>query len=668
MKTKIGIAGGSGDLGNALKNTECEFINGKFDELLQDLPAGSVIYALAENYPKATLELNSGSLEIASQKRIKLFIEYPLSVEGLAFEEPEVIGYERLAVTSDAFENLTRDSILSPCGMFFLPCKVEAAPILVLARFAGYDRLAFGLPDITYPILFHLPGYPNVLIAAGCLSRFRTGRCMPAASYKALWRGLLKWGTGEDIPVDWTPSAGPTYGPNSILPRDSSEDAVSRSIRWFKDNMIFRIDEAMGVIEEKDGVAADTLMGGVFEGYEAGMDHNGRQRSRNWIRCDCCGETAMAMALDASATGNPETRKIAVDICDYVFSKALYHNDPADPMYGFLNFCTGWNVFYGDDSARVIMSALTVRSLFKIDRWDKRILKCALAYFRTAAQTGFRHNALNESSFKGKTWRDYSGDTGFTRLSPHYQGYAWAAYLWVYALTDFTPMLEKARRGLVACIENYPGNLYWTNSLTAEMARMVLPVTFLVRVDDNPEYRRWLKRICDDIISHMDECGAIEDYFGDLKKGAYPPPQSNEAYGTNEASLIQQNGDPATDLLYTANWAYLGLHEAALVLEDAGIDSACDRMTDFFCRIQVSSQDHPYLEGCWMRSFDFKKWEYWGSSADTGWGALCVESGWTNAVICAVMNMRRQKKSLFDLSARDSFKAIAPDIVREMLN
>ncbi|MCL2519061.1 MAG: hypothetical protein FWF15_10910, partial [Oscillospiraceae bacterium] len=208
----------------------------------------------------------------------------------------------------------------------------------------------------------------------------------------------------------------------------------------------------------------------------------------------------------------------------------------------------------------------------------------------------------------------------------------------------------------------------WTNILTAEMARILLPLAFLAKVDDNPEYKRWIKCVCGDLLSHMVEYGAIEDYFGDLEKGAYPPPQSNEAYGTNEASLIQRNGDPATDLLYTTNWAYLGLHEAAIVLGDAEIDAACDRLTDFFCRIQVSSREHPYLDGCWMRSFDFKKWEYWGSSADTGWGALCVESGWTNAVICAVMNMRRQKRSLFDLSARGTFKSIAPEIISEMLD
>jgi len=148
--------------------------------------------------------------------------------------------------------------------------------------------------------------------------------------------------------------------------------------------------------------------------------------------------------------------------------------------------------------------------------------------------------------------------------------------------------------------------------------------------------------------------------------GSYPPPQSNESYGTTEASLIQHNGDPATDLLYSANWAYIGLHEAALTLGDGATAAACDKMTDFFCRVQLSSAEHPYLDGCWMRSFDFEKWEYWGSSADIGWGAWCVESGWVNTWINATMTLHRKGRSLFDLSARADFTAIAADIIRRM--
>ena len=88
-----------------------------------------------------------------------------------------------------------------------------------------------------------------------------------------------------------------------------------------------------------------------------------------------------------------------------------------------------------------------------------------------------------------------------------------------------------------------------------------------------------------------------------------------------------------------------------------GCAQAEDRLADFLCRIQVRSAAQPYLDGAWMRSFDYELWEYWGSSADQGWGAWSVESGWTNSWIPAGLALRRLGVSLFDLgiaAPRDS--------------
>ena len=163
------------------------------------------------------------------------------------------------------------------------------------------------------------------------------------------------------------------------------------------------------------------------------------------------------------------------------------------------------------------------------------------------------------------------------------------------------------------------------------------------------------------------ECGAVLDMFGDVSKGTYPPPQSNEAYGTTEASLVQNNGDPATDLLYTTNWAFLGLHEAADATGDPELKRAEDKLAEFLCRIQIKSDSHPNLDGAWMRSFDFDKWEYFGSSADRDWGAWCVETGWTNAWIASVLYLRKLNRPLMTDEAKENFQKIAPDIIKEMM-
>jgi hypothetical protein len=58
------------------------------------------------------------------------------------------------------------------------------------------------------------------------------------------------------------------------------------------------------------------------------------------------------------------------------------------------------------------------------------------------------------------------------------------------------------------------------------------------------------------------------------------------------------------------------------------------------------------LDGGWFRAFEFKRWEYWASNADLGWGAWSIETGWTQAWITSVLAMRCMKTSLWDVTAR----------------
>lgn len=75
-----------------------------------------------------------------------------------------------------------------------------------------------------------------------------------------------------------------------------------------------------------------------------------------------------------------------------------------------------------------------------------------------------------------------------------------------------------------------------------------------------------------------------------------------------------------------------------------------DTLADFLVRIQIRSEAHPELDGGWFRSFDYKKWDYWGSNADVGWGAWSIEVGWTQAWIPTVLAMRELSANLWDLT------------------
>jgi len=291
---------------------------------------------------------------------------------------------------------------------------------------------------------------------------------------------------------------------------------------------------------------------------------------------------------------------------------------------------------YGDDNANLFLSAITTSALTGDDRWDEVLMRAMLASLRTTGISGFRERRIDLPDLEKNGW-EYYYNKDFTFISPHFEAYLWACMLWVYDKTGDPIFLERTQKAIKITMDNYTDGWQWTNGLAQEKARMILPLAWLVRVDNTLENKAMLLTVVNDLLKLQDECGALGEELGVLEMGKYPPPQSNEEYGTTEAPLIAKNGDPVSDLLYTTNFAFLGLHEAYYATNDPTIKTAYDKLAEFLCRIQVVSKDHPEIDGGWMRAFDYDRFEHWGSNADHGWGAWAIESGWTQGWIVSIL-------------------------------
>jgi hypothetical protein len=224
--------------------------------------------------------------------------------------------------------------------------------------------------------------------------------------------------------------------------------------------------------------------------------------------------------------------------------------------------------------------------------------------------------------------------------------------------------MDKASSGLRMTMEHYPKDWRWGDNI--ERARILLPLAWLVRVEDSAEHRKWVETIARDLLKDQQDCGAIAEHLGGAGGGHYVIPQSNEAYGTGETPLIQRNGDAVSDQLYTTGFALLGLHEAAGATGDAKIKAAEDRLAAYLCRIQIRSERFAYLDGAWFRAFDFGRWDYWGSSADIGWGVWSVESGWGQAWIGAVLGLRQRGKTFWEITGGSSITSQMQRVSDEM--
>jgi hypothetical protein len=681
----------SNDLVQTLKSNRIRF--SRYDtpwEAVENASDGSGVIILADEYPVKTVTIDSLLYIRAAEKNLKLFVEYHSHVPGMSMGEPRRTSLERVVVTTDEFIGLPRLQILCLHDCHYLPATVSD-PLLSVGKVAGFDRAVFGLDNSdSGPILFKMPD--DVLISTTGLSCFVTARYAPEEAIRTIWLYILKYVTGEAYPADkfeWVSDVHPSYERDQILPPDAARKAVVKGIDWhtragmvinkdgweeYKDLWNLKDSNIHTTVPPVNNAAPPPVSDpgdgsfGLLEGIASKVNRDGSQPARWWLRSDSNGESSLAFALRAKLDGDERSRLIAGNLLDWLyFTSGLFQTDPEKPNFGLLFWAPGnAQALYQDNDIKAILGCMGTSGILKTDRWDEVLVKNILGNFRTTGKNGFRGRRIENPDLMRDGWVSYP-NRETVLLQPHYEAWTWASYLWLYDKTGWKPLLEKTKKGITMMMEAYPDGWRWTNGIQQERGRMLLPLAWLIRIDDRPEYRRWIKQIAGDIEKSQDGSGAIREELGALDRGDYVPSKSNAAYGTDEAPLIQENGDPVADLLYTCNFTFLGLHEAYAATGEEQFRRISDRLAEFLIRIQVSSDKHPSLDGGWFRAFDFKNWEYMGSNADSGWGAWSIEVGWTQAWITSVLAMRELGINLWDISGNSKAGKVFAGIRSQMI-
>lgn len=644
------------------------------EEAVARAERGSGVLILAEGYPEKSTELSAELFRKAAEKKLRVYVEFPSFVPGVQVGAPRagLKGrngnlFERIVVASDALgSSLERLSLLDFHDALYVPAAVTNAE-LALARVAGFDKAVYGLPaEGVHPILFQAPE-GEVLVGATKLSQFVTGRYEPVQSWAIVWNWILEWLRPADAVRlgRYQAAVRPSFGPHEALPADAERRAFQRGVAWYS-NARLLVDPSWEAAVEKHaavegpsrGPSLDWPVGdgseGLLEGFSTIIEPDGSQLVGWHRRNDCMGETSMAMALSSAVSGSAHDGAIATNLNNFIYRSPLAQgprNDPASPSYGLV----GWELpdaldaYWGDDNARSVLGTLAAAAVLKTDRWDELALRCLLGNFRTTGKLGFREDRMDEKQLQANGWRHFYNAEN-VNYAPHFQAYPWAAYLWAWDKTRYAGFLDRTKTAIRMTMAAYPNQWRWTNGIQQERARMLLPLAWLVRIEDTPEHRGWLRQMAEALLALQVECGALREEIGALGMSGLRPPQKNAEYGMREAPLIQKNGEPVCDLLYTSNFAFLGLHEAAAATGDPYYSHAGDRLAELFCRIQVRSAAHPELEGGWMRAFDYRLWEPWGSDSDDGWGVWSIETGWTQSWITSVFALRHLKTSYWQLT------------------
>ncbi|SIO54806.1 hypothetical protein [Chitinophaga niabensis] len=644
-------------------------------------PKGAGVFIIAARYP-AMDPLNKISqqlLDEAGKKSLKLYIEYPTAFPDLSIPaKPLETHLERGVVTADIFgAQLPQMSLLGIHNCHVLPVEVKD-PLIVLAKVVGFDKAEYGLADTkSYPLLFE---QGNALVCMTGLSNFETGRYGPEGSIKTVWSYILSRMGVNNLDA-WKEDVHPMFGRNDKLPATARANSIKKGVAWF-DNGRFFIHPSWKQDWLKYGSNGLTPVGpmvsqskpngdgslGILEGHTSTIYYDGTQQYRYWMRADVQGEVSMALAAAGSFLNNKTYKEKSANLIDYLFKtsnmRAGAKNDPTSAAYGLIGWATtNAGTFYGDDNARAILGMIGAAGYLHTNKWDKELAEAIMGNFRTTGKYGFRGERLEEGDIIKNGWQHYENrDIIFP--SPHFESWMWACYLWLYNKTNYAPLLTKTKEAIRITMESYPDKWKWGSSMQTQRARMILPLAWLVRVEDTRDHREWLDKMVHEITKYQDESGAIREELG-KGKGMFKSLSKNEDYGTDEGSLIFRNGEKAACMLYTCNFALFSLNEAYTAT--GKYKDVVDKLSDFLTRVQVSSQVHKDLDGAWFRGFDYGRWDYWASNSDAGWGTWCTLTGWIQSWIVTTQVQIQQQQSFWDVTKNSAIGGPGKAVIESMM-
>ena len=675
---------------------------------------GGSVLVLAPTWPQQT-DVSAADMAAATTKNLSMYIEYPAAFYPAHPKLPASrTNLERVVVPPGAsgtaplqplrILNMHAINFTDLSALTLMPLQGGNSAdgvMLALAKVAGYDVAVDGLPaepGLSKPLLLRSG---RVLLAATQLSNFARRRFAPVAAWSAVFAAIARFAglplnlkPGETL--DWRPSVRPSFGKGEALPIGAERDAVERGVQWYVNGGMVPdapTTRLLAQLKVESPGAGTLLFGGdagpsyprgdgrvgVLEGYFSTVEDDGRQPAAVNLRDDCVTETSMSFAMraavrrsgtSANASGADDDSAMARNLLNYAWVFGGFPQtwmpgtiDPLGDSFGLLAWDSATvdsaTLFYKDDDARALLAGLATASLLGTDRWHGTIAAAVLGNLRLTDRGGFGPSSSTFKSVQESGWQAiYNSDSSSeqSQYSPHYQSYIWAVYLWAWHQTRHAPLYERAAAAIGHMMAHYPA--WWqptSNGITMQRARMLLPLAWLVRANDTATHRDWLFRVADGLLARQDAAtGAIREEVSAPGWAAAARTPNNDDYGTFEAPLNQDNSDPVSDLLYTSNFAMLGLHEAAAATGNATLSAAAAALSAHVVRLQARSEpaERPELDGAFFRAFDFEKWEVWASDADVGWGAWSVETGWTQSWLTTTLGLRQLNTSLWELTQR----------------
>ncbi|SDJ25908.1 glycoside hydrolase family protein [Salimicrobium halophilum] len=395
-------------------------------------------------------------------------------------------------------------------------------------------------------------------------------------------------------------------------------ETISDGLGWFFQS---------GIMPESDGSK------GVYENV-----HAFRGNVSEDIRPDCNAHTALLFHLAGKYTGNAEYESISENIFSYLFEERYQDTEEDSVTRGFwkwFRFPTEKpdQIFTDDNSWMAIVLLYLYRETGK-EAYRERGLLTLEAMYRTQNRLGLRMEAIRRHELEEKG-EEYFRESDSCSMNPHFESIAHAAFFQGYVVNGEEKYRDIALKGIDTMLEK---DLTFMYSKTAGYSRFLLALSYAYKLTGKDVYKEEMDRIAAYLLSHQQKYGGIEEADN-------PDP---DRYGAEDTGVFRYNGEGISDQLYTNNFLLMNSWEAFLATGDERYEELAEDLADYVRTIQIVSP-HNTFHGAWMRAFCHTYGEYFGNNGDTGWGAYCSESGWTNALLLSGLMMREMNHSLLEV-------------------
>jgi hypothetical protein len=343
-------------------------------------------------------------------------------------------------------------------------------------------------------------------------------------------------------------------------------------------------------------------------------------------RPDCNVETACLFDRAADMLGDPGLRTVATNILDFLFHRSTLRDRSSGSPFSDLWL---WAqpaprpTYWSDDMAWVITILCTMARRGRSElaapaiATARRLHAMVPSYFDDVERLGFDHQP-SEDVVQG------------IRMNPHWIGLLTMAFAHAQAADPDTDFSDVVHRYYASYVLRGPPAFDGASRRAAhrhpwsvsEYAYLSLTASICARFFDDDAARAALKKS----VAILLECQSDQGHF---------PSEHYEAPGA--PNLV--------DLVYTQNWATLGLLHASRALDDAACERAVERSLELLAGIQDTSPQ-PWLAGCWRGLYDVSAGRWGGGDLSEG-GANSIYSGWTNAPIALAFLFSATGESLF---------------------